>query len=135
MKTLQAKLCPSRLSRLAGQRGFTLIEVLVALSIVAIALFAGTQATSALARSSQRQTDLLLAQMCADNALYALRLSRQMPSVGESNGECSQAGRVFNVRLLVNPTPNPSFLRVQANVSDAQNNFGIVQVSTVVGRF
>lgn len=118
-----------------SQRGFTLIEVLVALAIVAIALFAGTQATSALARSSQRQTDLLLAQICADNALYAIRLARQMPSVGESNSECSQAGRGFNVQLKVNPTPNPSFLRVQANVSDAQTQYGIVQISTVVGRY
>jgi general secretion pathway protein I len=117
------------------QRGFTLIEVLVALTIVAIALFAGTQATTALARSSQRQTDLLLAQMCADNALYAIRLSRQMPSVGENNGECSQGGRVFIFQLKVNPTPNPSFLRVQANVSDAQDKYGIVQISTVVGRY
>lgn len=121
--------------RKPAQRGFTLIEVLVALSIVAIALFAGTQATTALARSSQRQTDLLLAQMCADNALYAIRLARQMPSVGEASSECTQAGRVFDVRILVNPTPNPSFLRVQASVSDAQDKYGIVQISTVVGRY
>lgn len=115
--------------------GFTLIEVLVALSIVAIALFAGTQATSALARSSQRQTDLLLAQICADNALYGLRLSRQMPGVGESSVECNQAGRMFDVLVKVNPTPNPSFMRVQVNVSDAIDKYGILQVSTVVGRY
>ncbi len=117
------------------QRGFTLIEVLVALTIVAIALFAGTQATSALARSSQRQTDLLLAQICADNVLYSLRLARQMPSVGESSSECAQGSRVFTVELKVRPTPNPSFLRVQANVSDAQEKYGILHVSTVIGRF
>lgn len=116
-------------------RGFTLIEVLVALTIVAIALFAGTQATSALARSSQRQTDLLLAQICADNTLYSLRLARQMPSVGESSGECAQGNRAFKVELQVRPTPNPSFLRVQVNVSDAQENYGILQVSTVIGRY
>lgn len=121
--------------RFAGQQGFTLIEVLVALSIVAIALFAGTQATSALARSSQRQADLLLAQICADNALNALRLSRQMPSVSEANSECNQGGRVLSVQLQVRPTPNPSFLRVQANVGDAQDKYGILQVSTVVGRY
>ena len=117
------------------QRGFTLIEVLVALSIVALALFAGTQATSALSRSAQRQADLLLAQLCSDNALYAIRLSRQMPAVGESGAECEQAGRSFNVVLRVQPTPNPSFLRVQVDVRDAQQGYGILQVSTVVGRY
>jgi general secretion pathway protein I len=117
------------------QRGFTLIEVLVALTIVAIALFAGTQATSALARSSQRQADLLLAQICADNALYNLRLARQMPSVGERSGDCNQGNRQFTVQLQVRPTPNPSFLRVQANVSDAQEKYGILQISTVIGRY
>lgn len=117
------------------QRGFTLIEVLVALTIVAIALFAGTQATSSLARSSQRQTDLLLAQICADNALYALRLTRQMPSVGDGDSECQQANRTFTVQMKVRPTPNPSFMRVQTNVIDAQEKYGILQISTVIGRF
>jgi general secretion pathway protein I len=116
------------------QHGFTLIEVLVALTIVAIALFAGTQATSALARSSQRQTDLLLAQICADNALYSMRLSRQRPNVGESSGECAQGNRLFTVQLQVNPTPNPSIRRIQVNVSDAQQQYGILQLSTVMGR-
>jgi general secretion pathway protein I len=51
----------------ARVRGFTLIEVLVALGIVAIALLAGTQATSALTRNAQRQTDMLLGQLCAEN--------------------------------------------------------------------
>jgi general secretion pathway protein I len=116
------------------QRGFTLIEVLVALTIVAIALFAGTQATSALARSSQRQTDLLLAQICADNLLYSLRLSRQRPSVGESSSECTQGNRAFSVQMQVRPTPNPSIFRIQANVSDAQEKYGILQITTVLWR-
>lgn len=116
-------------------RGFTLIEVLVALSIVAIALFAGTQASSALARSAQRQTDLLLAQLCSDNAMYAIRLSRQMPGVGETSGPCAQAGRSFDVQIQVYPTPNPSFLRVQVQVRDGERGEGILQVSTVVGRY
>ena len=38
--------------RLCGSRGFTLVEVLVALAVVAITLVAGLQATGALTRAS-----------------------------------------------------------------------------------
>jgi general secretion pathway protein I len=51
----------------AKLRGFTLVEVMVALSIVAITLTAGLQAAAAITRQAQRQTDMLLAQLCAEN--------------------------------------------------------------------
>lgn len=115
------------------QRGFTLIEVLVALGIVAIALVAGLQATTALTNNALRQSDVLLAQICAENALVRVRLSRQMPGVGESSFECEQAGRNFSVNLAVMPTPNPSFRRVDAQVLDGASP--VLRLSTVVGRF
>ena len=57
-------------------KGFTLVEVLVALGIVAIALAAGVRSTASLTRNAERQSDLLLAQLCAENALVAVRLDR-----------------------------------------------------------
>ena len=39
------------------------------LGIVAIALMAGLQATTALTRNAQRQSDIVLAQLCAENEL------------------------------------------------------------------
>ena len=72
------------------QRGFTLIEVLVALGIVAIALVAGLQATTALTNNALRQSDVLLAHICAENVLVSVRLSRQMPGVGDSSVPCEQ---------------------------------------------
>lgn len=114
------------------QRGFTLIEVLVALAIVAVALLAGLQASSALTRNAQRQSDVLLAQLCAQNELVKTRLSRQMPSVGDSTQSCEQAGRVLSVALAVRPTPNPSFRRVDAQVFDGQQP--VLRLSTIVGR-
>lgn len=115
------------------QRGFTLIEVLVALGIVAVALAAGVRATESITRNAQRQTDLMLAQMCAENALFGLRLSRQMPPVGENTLACEQAGRNFDVRMLVQPTPNPNFLRVEAQVQDA--SVPLLALTTVIGRY
>ena len=114
-------------------RGFTLVEVLVALSIVAIALMAGLQSTSALTRNALRQSDIVLAQLCAENELVRMRLSRQMPSVGDSTQPCEQAGRRLDVRLIVRPTPNPSFRRVDAQVLDGENS--ILRISTILGRY
>lgn len=117
----------------AGSRGFTLIEVLVALGIVAIALLAGFQASSALTRNAQRQSDLLLAHLCAENELVKARLARQMPGVGDSTLPCEQAGRAFTVNLSVRPTPNPSFRRLDAQVLDGGTP--VLRLSTVMGRY
>ena len=114
-------------------RGFTLIEVLVALAIVAIALMAGLQATTALTRNALRQSDIVLAQLCAENELVKARLSRQMPGVGDSTQTCEQAGRRFDVAVIVRPTPNPSFRRVDAQVFDG--GYSVLRLSTIVGRY
>ena len=113
-------------------QGFTLIEVLVALGIVAIALTAGLKATAALSRNAERQTEVMLAQMCAENELVKLRLSQQLPGVGDSTVSCEQAGVQFDVLDQVRPTPNPNFLRVDAVVRTA--GYNVYQVSTVMGR-
>lgn len=113
--------------------GFTLIEVLVALGIVAVALAAGARATSALTENASRQRDALLAQLCAQNTLEQLRLSRQLPDVGDSTQSCEQARRRFTVRLSVRGTPNPSFRRVDARVSEGDTP--LLSLSTVVGRY
>ncbi len=115
------------------QRGFTLIEVLVALGIVAITLMAGLQATAALTRQAQRQSDFLLAQTCAENELIKVRLTRQMPGVGDSSGTCEQAGQVFTVAMSVRPTPNPNFRRLDTQVLIGETP--VLRLSTVVGRY
>ena len=114
-------------------RGFTLIEILVALVIVSIALVAGTQASTALSRGAQRQTDTLLAQLCAENELSKIRLARQLPGVGDTSVTCEQVNRNLTVRLEVRPTPNPSFRRVDAQVQEEGQ--AILSVSTIVGRY
>jgi len=114
-------------------RGFTLIEVLVALSIVAIALMAGMQATNALTNTAARQSDLLLAHLCAENELTRIRLLKQMPVVGSNDVRCEQAGLTFDVAVTVVPTPNPNFRRVDARVSNS--DVPVLKLSTVIGRF
>ena len=116
-----------------SSRGFTLVEILVALAIVGIALAAGLRATSALTANALRQSSVLLAHVCAENELVKARLSRQMPDIGESRVACEQAGRQFDVSVSVLPTPNPSFRRVDAQVFDSA--VPLLRLSTVVGRY
>ena len=117
--------------------GFTLIEVLVALSIVAIALMAGLRSTDALSRNASRQSTQWLAQICAENEFSRLRLSRQMPSVGVSTAPCPQADLDLRVTLNVQATPNPNFMRIDAKVDwiTASDTTPVLQLSTVLGRY
>lgn len=114
-------------------QGFTLIEVLVALGIVAITLVAGSKATMALADNARRQSDGLLAQVCADNELIRLRLLRQSPALGRSDFDCDQGGRALQGRLVVSSTPNPMFRRVDAQVLDGE--YVVYRVATIIGSF
>lgn len=125
-----------------AHRGFTLVEIMVALAIVAVALTAGMRATGSLTQLSQRQQDQLLAQLCADNALAQVRLSRTLPGIGTSSQTCMQAGQSLEVVQDVLPTPNPNFRRVDVRVRPGGNDgngmqqpINLMFVSTVVGRY
>lgn len=113
--------------------GFTLVEVLVALAIVAVALAAGTQAAGTLADNAARLSDTVAAQWCADNQLTTLRMTRSLPGIGDSDFACEQLGRPYRGQLRTRPTPNPSFRRVEAVVSDDQGHV-LVRLTTVLSR-
>jgi general secretion pathway protein I len=115
-------------------RGFTLVEVLVALAIVAVALAAGLRAAGTLTDNSQRLAEVVAAQWCADNALSNLRLTRQLPGVGDADFSCEQLGRPYAGTLATRPTPNPNFRRVEATVRDEAGR-PLVNVTTVIGRY
>ena len=114
------------------QRGFTLIEVLVALAVTATALVTGMRAASALAENASRQSQFMLAQLCAENTLVQLRLARRLPDTGTSRETCTQGGRSFQVEQNVHTTPNTHFRRVELQVNEGGQS--VVQMSAVIGR-
>jgi general secretion pathway protein I len=116
------------------QLGFTLIEVLVALAIVAVTLGAGMRASGAATENAQRMTDVMTAQWCAENQLTGMRLSRQLPGVGDATFTCEQMGRTFSGSIITRPTPNPNFRRVDAVVGDGDGRT-LVSITTILGRF
>jgi len=114
-------------------RGFTLIEVLVALAIVAVTLGAGVKAAGALTGNTARLVEVTSAQWCADNQLTGLKLARRQPDIGDTVFTCDQLGRTYAGRLSVRNTPNPNFRRVDARILD-ENGVTIVLLSTILGR-
>jgi general secretion pathway protein I len=114
-------------------RGFTLVEVLVAVAVVAIALGAGLRAAGVLIDNSQRLTDVIAAQWCAENHLTNLKLTRQFPGVGESDFACEQLGRAYSGRMQVAGTQYADLRLVDASVSD-ESGRQLVRLSTLLYR-
>src|SRR5262245_33317993 len=96
--------------------GFTLIEGLVALAIVAIALAAAARASS-LSSSAAGEVKLrVLAGLVAENRLSELAARRAWPALGAVEGTEQQAGIDFAWRVEVTSTPHPLFRRVEVHV-------------------
>ena len=116
-----------------GHTGFTLIEVLVALAVLAVTLAAGSRAVGALVFNAQRQVDMSAAQWCADNHLTGLKLARTFPGTGRSEFICEQLGVRYTGMVNTQPTPNPNFRRVDVQVIGPDGN-GLLTVSTILPR-
>jgi general secretion pathway protein I len=105
-------------------RGFTLLEVLVALVIIGVALAASMRAALSLTSTTDYSRQKLLALLTAENQLLELRLARERLEPGEQVDSCEQGGITFTCAQAVKPTPNPFFRRVEVRVfrSDDQGN-------------
>ena len=97
-------------------RGFTLIEVLVALALAAVALTAGMRALAQAADGAGTLKARTLALWVAQNRLAALQIA---PAINETQGEAMQANLRFRWRASIGTTPNPAIRRVDIVVAEA----------------
>ncbi len=115
-------------------RGFTLVEILVALAIVAVALAAGMRALAQAADGASALKSRTLALWVAQNVLARAEMSAPAPPLGESAGEETQAGARFAWRATVSATPNPAFRRVDVVVGDpAVPGYALAELTGFVG--
>jgi general secretion pathway protein I len=96
--------------------GFTLIEMLVALAIVAVALLAGVRAVGTMAQTSAELKLRLLAQVAAENRIAELRAARAFPGIGSRTVACAQGGVQLECIEEAKATPNPLFRRIEVRV-------------------
>lgn len=98
--------------------GFTLIEILVALAILAVALAAGMRSVAQATDSATLLKQRTLALWVAQNRLAAAQLATALPAQGTRDGDATQAGMRFVWRETVSATPNPSFRKLEIAVAD-----------------
>ena len=98
-------------------RGFTLVEILVALALVGVALAAGMRALAQAADGAGTLKARTLALWVAQDRLAVAQLAPALP-LGATQGDAVQAGMSFQWRVSVGGTPNPGFRRVDIVVSE-----------------
>jgi general secretion pathway protein I len=98
-------------------RAFTLIEVLVALTIIAVALGAAIRAAGMATDAAHTVKVRQLALFVAQNRLAEYAVRPLWPTVGPREGDAEQAGLVFRWREQVSATPNPLFRRIEVEVA------------------
>ncbi|AOY92438.1 type II secretion system protein GspI [Cupriavidus sp. USMAA2-4] len=99
-----------------ARRGFTLIEVLVALTILAVALTAAMRAMGSMIEAGSALQNRMLAEWSAENHLANLRLTKAWPEPGTRGYDCPQGGVALYCEETVSGTPNPFFRRVEIAV-------------------
>ena len=99
-------------------RAFTLIEILVALALAAVALAAGMRALAQAADGASTLKARTLALWVAQNRLAAFQIAPDLLAAGATQGEATQASIPFRWNATVSGTPNPAFRRVDIVVSE-----------------
>ena len=97
-------------------RGFTLVEVVVALAIMAIGMFAVFKTIGDTAHNVSYLRDRSLAGWIADNQITDMRLAGEFPSVDQTEGDVDFAGRRWHWMTTVSQTPVQGLRRIDVRV-------------------
>ena len=108
--------------RVVARRGFTLLEVLVALAILAVALGALVKAGSEHTRNTHYLQERSLAHWVGQNLFARYEAALIQPQRGTTNGTSRQAGQDWDYRIEIReerpeaPMELPPVLRVEITV-------------------
>ena len=115
------------------QRGFTLIEVMVALAVAALALGAVAASVSQMIESATAMQARTYASWIAQNQIAEMRLANVVPEVSESSDQVEYAGREWTWRATVSETGVENLFRVDVAVSLGASDDVVRTVTGFIG--
>jgi len=98
-------------------QGFTLLEVIIALGIVAVGILAVSRAITGYAETTATLEQRMVANWVAANRLETLRMLASKPVPGTTHGSEEMAGRVWYFRETISTTADPLLFRLDIVVS------------------
>jgi general secretion pathway protein I len=104
-------------ARRPGSRGFTLIEVLIAMLVVALGMGALMATLSASANAISRMRDKSFAQWIALNQISNVRLSGSQPGLGVTFGTEEFAGAIWRWQQEITDPGSANMVRVEVRVT------------------
>ena len=114
-------------------RGFTLLEVLVAIAVVALALTALVRASGQQAEALSRQRELTLATWVAEDVLAELRVREPFPATGRRDGRAEQGGVAWRWQVAISTTDQPAVRRLEVGVYAAEAGKDEQRVASLTG--
>ena len=115
------------------ERGFTLVEVLVALAIVALSLAAIAASMSQMLDAANSLRDRTYASWIGQNKIAEMRLANVLPEVSSTSGEVDFANATWDWRAVVSETGIENFMRIDVSVSHAGDEYVVLTVTGFVG--
>lgn len=117
------------------QQGLTLVEVLVALMILAMMAGVSAEVISRAAEIRLMSQQRALGQLCADNLLIGWMLEASWPDLGEKRDQVRIGDWDCHWTLTVQGTPLPTMRRLDIDVyADKERGYLLTRVSGFVGQ-
>ena len=114
-------------------RGFTLIEVLVALVIVALSLTALAASMSQMRDAATTMRDRTYASWIAQNKIVEMRLANVIPEVATTSGELEYGNATWEWRAVVSETGIENFMRIDVSISYYGEEYIVRTVTGFIG--
>ena len=105
-----------------GDRGFTLIEILIALAVLALAMGAVIKATSDYTAFQAHLRDRTMATWVARDVLAEFQLRKDWPSVGEQKGTREMGNREWRWLARTSQTEEAELRRLDVEVMPADTD-------------